>query len=282
MQRNEGRAATRAITRTITGLRIRERRRELGVKQVELAARVGVSASYLNLIERNRRAIGGALLARIGRELHLTLDQLDGSAERRLREDLEDLAAEPELGGEARPGAPDEFIARHPDWARAATLAHRRWRAAAAEAEAMADRLAHDPALGAAVHAMLTEITALRSTAEIMAEGREISAPQRRRFETIMYEQSSRLAITGGGLAAYFDDAAETRRRPAPTGAAEDALSRAPSPALALEKLATQARVKLTGAAGAAAALAAALAKATPRPPEMAPPASPVERMAAL
>ncbi|MEO0361936.1 MAG: helix-turn-helix transcriptional regulator, partial [Pseudomonadota bacterium] len=46
-----------------TGLRIREKRRELGVKQNALAARVGVSAAYLNLIESNKRGVGGALLA---------------------------------------------------------------------------------------------------------------------------------------------------------------------------------------------------------------------------
>ena len=40
----------------------RERRKDLGLTQTELASRVGISVSYLNLIEHNRRSIGGRLL----------------------------------------------------------------------------------------------------------------------------------------------------------------------------------------------------------------------------
>ena len=49
----------------LTGTRLRERRLALGLKQAELAQRVGVSASYLNLIEHNRRRISEDLLARL-------------------------------------------------------------------------------------------------------------------------------------------------------------------------------------------------------------------------
>ncbi len=44
------------------GIRIRERRVNIGLKQSELAEKVGISASYLNLIEHNRRRIAGRLL----------------------------------------------------------------------------------------------------------------------------------------------------------------------------------------------------------------------------
>lgn len=212
------------MQRTITGLRIRERRRELGIRQKDLAARVGVSAPYLNLIERNKRAIGGALLSAIGRELSLRLEQLDGSSERRLREEL--LQAAPGESGSRNVESVDEFIARFPDWARAAAAAHDRAREAEAAAEAMADRLAHDPALASAVHDMLTEIAALRSTAEILAETGEMEAGQRRRFERNVFEQSSRLARTGGALAAYFDETTEARRRRTPVSDAEELLAK--------------------------------------------------------
>ncbi|WP_304951541.1 helix-turn-helix domain-containing protein, partial [Sulfitobacter sp.] len=46
----------------LTGSRIRERRVMAGLKQAELAQQSGISASYLNLIEHNRRRIGGKLL----------------------------------------------------------------------------------------------------------------------------------------------------------------------------------------------------------------------------
>ncbi|MDP1576045.1 MAG: helix-turn-helix transcriptional regulator, partial [Cypionkella sp.] len=39
----------------LTGTRLRERRVALGQRQADLAETVGISASYLNLIEHNRR-----------------------------------------------------------------------------------------------------------------------------------------------------------------------------------------------------------------------------------
>ncbi|TAG27321.1 MAG: XRE family transcriptional regulator, partial [Rhodobacterales bacterium] len=49
----------------LTGNRLRERRLANGIRQADLAAMVGISASYLNLIEHDRRKVHGALLARL-------------------------------------------------------------------------------------------------------------------------------------------------------------------------------------------------------------------------
>ena len=48
--------------RRLTGSRIREKRLDLHLKQAAVAEAVGISPSYLNLIEHNRRRIGGKLL----------------------------------------------------------------------------------------------------------------------------------------------------------------------------------------------------------------------------
>lgn len=234
------------MTRTITGLRIRERRRELGIKQVDLAGRVGISPSYLNLIERNKRGISGALLSTIGRELSLTLDQLDGSAERRLHDDLQELASDPELRDpDMNFVAIDEFITRFPGWAKGAVKAHRRLRDAWAENDALSDRLAHDPALAEAMHSMLTEITALRSTAEILASTEDLEPDQRRRFLSIMLEQSTRLSTSGASLATYFDRIVEERRRPPPVVEVEEFLERRAGLAVAVEGIADRLRARV-------------------------------------
>ena len=194
------------------GLKIRETRRAMGLRQNELARRVGISASYLNLIERERRSIGGALLAAIGRELGLSIDALDGSSERRLRDQLETLAEDPAIGAiDMRDGSADALIARYPAWARGAARAYAAFRSAEAEAEALSDRLANDPVLADAMHEMLTEITALHSTVEILADPRAIEPAQRLRFEGIVNEQSARLVRTGRALVAHFDRMAEAR-----------------------------------------------------------------------
>jgi hypothetical protein len=204
------------MPRTIAGLKIRERRRALGLRQNELARRVGISPSYLHLIERNQRSIGGALLGALGRELSLSPDELDGSAERRLRLGLAQLAEDPALGSERmRAADSDGVIARYPDWAEGAARAYAAFLASQAEVEAQADRLAHDRFLAERVHAMLTEITALRSIVEILQEGGELEPEQRSRFETIVAEQSERLAGTGKALAAHFDRVVEARPREA-------------------------------------------------------------------
>lgn len=222
-----------------TGLRIREKRRELGMKQVELARAAEVSASYLNLIEANKRRINGALLNRIAKALDTTTDDLSGAAQSGLVATLADMAADPALAQEDDLTHDLEGVtARYPGWARIAARAYQRLNAVSSEADLMADRLANDPALGGAVHDMLTEVSALRSTSEILYEAGSandaatdpgaasgLDAQQRRRFEEILFQQSQRLAATGAALARYFDETAERRRLRSPISDAEEALA---------------------------------------------------------
>ena len=196
----------RATLGAVLGTRIRERRRALGITQAELARRAGISASYMNLIERNRRGIAGALLRRVAGALALRLDELDGAAERRLLEALDELSHAPELRALAvEPGSAGELIARYPGWARALAALARSEREASAAARALADRLTHDPFLGEAVHRMLTRIAAIRSAAEILEDFPDIPAARRDRFHRIIREESQALSAVGEALAAYFD-----------------------------------------------------------------------------
>lgn len=201
------------MSKTILGTRIRERRRALGLTQAGLARRVGISASYMNLIERNRRGIAGGLLRRAAEALELRLEELDGAAEQRLLESLDEIAHAPEfraLGVEA--GNAGELIGRYPGWARAlAALAHSE-REATAAARALSDRLTHDPFLGETVHRMLTRIAAIRSAAEILADFSDLDADRRDRFHRIIHEEAQALSDVGEALAAYFDKVDEPDR----------------------------------------------------------------------
>ncbi|RVV99310.1 XRE family transcriptional regulator [Mesobaculum littorinae] len=76
-----------------TGGRIRARRLDLGIRQAGLAARLGISASYLNLIEHDRRRIGGRLLNAIARELDTEPGVLAEGAEVGLLDALRTAAA---------------------------------------------------------------------------------------------------------------------------------------------------------------------------------------------
>lgn len=233
------------MSTAIIGARIRERRRSLGLTQADLARRVGISASYLNLIERNRRGIAGKRLADIARALDLRLADLDGAAERRLQEALAEVAVDPRLAGLAiEEGAAGELIGRYPGWARATAALARSEQEQAALVRAFSDRLTHDPFLGETVHRMLTRIAAIRSTAEILDQMPDIGAEQAARFHAILSDESRRLSEVAEALAAYFDKAATPEREVTPIdavqiffedqshrfGAIEAALAGAPRP----------------------------------------------------
>ena len=79
---------------TLTGSRIRERRLFLDLRQAALARQVDISASYLNLIEHNRRRIGGKLLVDIARALGVEPSMLTEGAEVALIATLREAAAD--------------------------------------------------------------------------------------------------------------------------------------------------------------------------------------------
>lgn len=195
---------------TILGTRIRQRRREIGINQADLARSVGISPSYLNLIEWNKRRIAGTLLRKIADALGLSLDELAGAAEMRLLETLSEVAHLPSLsavGIEAH--RTDELIGRFPGWARGVAALARSEREATQRAQTLSDRLSNDPFLGEAVHRMLSRIAAIRSTAEILTEFSDIPEDQRARFSQIISEESHVLTEVGEALVVYLDKAEE-------------------------------------------------------------------------
>lgn len=198
---------------SIVGTRIRQQRRESGVSQSELASRVGISPSYLNLIEWNKRRIRPELLSRIAQALSVSTDGLDGASEHRLHETLFEIA---HLGALA-PSAVEldrisELIGRFPGWARGiAALAHSQ-QEASQRAQVLSERLSNDPYLSETVHHMRSRIAAVRSASEILSDYDDLSEDRRRRFNTIVHEESQALSEVGEALASYLDKAEDTDR----------------------------------------------------------------------
>ena len=198
------------LDRSIVGTRIRRQRRELGISQTELARRVGISASYMNLIEWNKRQIAGTLLRKIAESLDLDLAEFDGAAESRLFDALNEVAHLPSLATlDIEENQTGEFIGRFPGWARGVAALARSEREATLLAKTLSDRLSNDPFLGETVHRMLTRIAAVRSAAEILTEYTDTTAEERGRFYAIINEESRVLSDVGEALAAYLDKADE-------------------------------------------------------------------------
>jgi predicted transcriptional regulator/DNA-binding XRE family transcriptional regulator len=191
---------------TLTGSRIRERRIMVGLRQADLARRIGISASYLNLIEHNRRRIGGKLLLDIAEVLGVESSVLAEGAEAALVSVLREAAANAKSVNVETDQA-DEFAGRFPGWAGVLVSAHRRIASLERTVETLVDRVAHDPQLAASLHEVLSTAASIRSAASILAETQELEPEWRNRFHRNINEDSARLAESSKALVKYLDHA---------------------------------------------------------------------------
>ena len=230
----------------LIGLKIRERRKEIGLTQTELAGRIGISVSYLNLIEHNKRSIGGRLLQQIAEELEVGLDVLDGATERRLVSDLNEALVDP-LFDHLRldPASASDLVGRHPGWAQALVILHRAFLDRSQAMHALADRLNQDPFLGDAIHRILTNVSAIRSISEILTSVDDVDSEQQRRFHTILSEESARLSSAAQGLSTFFDKAHTATRSTAPAEEVDDFILEHHNHFPGLEEAAEQLRQRL-------------------------------------
>lgn len=198
---------------SILGTRIRQRRRELGTTQADLANKVGISASYLNLIEWNKRRIAGPLLGKIAAALDISLSELDDVSERRLSITLGEIAHLPAMTGlGVEEPRINELIGRFPGWARGLAALARSEREATERAYTLSDRLTNDPFLGETIHRMLTRIAAIRSVSEIIRDYPDIPQDRRDQFDQIIFEEGRALSGVGESLAVYLDKADESEK----------------------------------------------------------------------
>ena len=190
--------------RQLVGSRIRNLRLDRGTRQADLARDVGISASYLNLIEHNRRRIGGKLLQDIAKALDADPALLaDGSTAAQLVPLREAAAAAPDT----TPDLPriEDFAARFPGWAALVTAQHARIKMLEERVRVLTDQLTHDPRIATSLHEVLSTATAIRSTASILVESRDLDADWQRRFHVNIDSDSQRLAESSRALMEHLD-----------------------------------------------------------------------------
>jgi hypothetical protein len=113
------------------GAKVRQLRRQEGLSQVQLAERLGISPSYLNLIEGNKRPLTAPLLIRLAQAFHLDLKALAPDDEVRLSESLMEAFGDPLFEEADLPAAEVRELAQaHPTLARAITQLYGAYRAA--------------------------------------------------------------------------------------------------------------------------------------------------------
>jgi XRE family transcriptional regulator, fatty acid utilization regulator len=197
------------MPRSLAGTRIREVRRRAGMTQTALAREAGISPSYLNLIEHNRRAAAGKVLTAIAAALNARPAELsEGNDAGQLAELREAVA--PDQPAEP----PEEFIGRFPYWARQMARLFRQTRDQGRAIAALSDRLTHDPYLSENIHGMLTRITAIRSTASILSQANDMPEDQKRSFHQTIHAESIRLSNVAEALAKYLGGSSEASPNP--------------------------------------------------------------------
>src|SRR5690348_9140884 len=77
------------------GAKIRNLRRREGRSQVQLAEQLGISASYLNLIEHNRRPVSAPVLLKLATLFELDLQSLAQDEEENMANDLMEIFGDP-------------------------------------------------------------------------------------------------------------------------------------------------------------------------------------------
>ncbi|WIJ23697.1 helix-turn-helix domain-containing protein [Devosia sp. RR2S18] len=207
------------------GFRISSRRKNLGISQAALARTVGISPSYLNLIENNKRDVGGALLIRIAQQLSISLDELEGKAEQKLLHELEESFADPLLESVSfRPDERRELVAQYPASATALARLYRAYGDVQSQAEAYADRLRSDPLLSQLLHQILSGVTAIRSSAEILQDVEELDDTERARFVATIGRESLTLTEVARTLIGQFESTSQERRSVSPAREIDDLL----------------------------------------------------------
>lgn len=199
------------MARSLAGTRIRQRRRGLGISQKDLAAKADISASYLNLIEHNRRAIAGRVLNSLARELGISSRDLAEGPESALISSLQELSASSDGPLENI----EDMVARFPNWSKRFAELSQTNQNQTRMIEALGDRLTHDPYLAESLHLMLSSITAIRSTSSLMRSVDNMPVEQGQRFNRNIHAESLRLSEAIQSLVAYFEQSDEAQLLPA-------------------------------------------------------------------
>lgn len=127
------------MARPLLGRAIRRIRMEKGIAQQALALRLGISASYLNLIEHDQRAVTASLLIKLTQVLEVDIAALSGMQERALEVGLQEVLADPMLGLDEPPDQEIATLAASaPNVARAVLALYRAWRVAREDASGIA------------------------------------------------------------------------------------------------------------------------------------------------
>src|SRR5580693_10419307 len=131
------------------GPKVRALRRRESLSQVQLAERLGISPSYLNLIESNRRPLPAALLIKLAQIFGVDLHAFGGDEDARTVSDLLEVFSDPVFDAyQLTSGDLRELAVQSPQIARAVLALYASYKTQRDASEELASRLDGEEATG--------------------------------------------------------------------------------------------------------------------------------------
>src|SRR5262245_39828781 len=143
------------------GAKVRALRRREALSQVQLAEKLGISPSYLNLIENNRRPLPAGLLIKLAQLFNVDVHSFATDEDARLVADLTEALADPFFEEhDLTSGDVREMAVASPSAARAVLSLYRAYQAARTSADDLSSRLSDGEELApAGAHLPSEEVT---------------------------------------------------------------------------------------------------------------------------
>ena len=198
------------VKNIMLGTRLRRLRNDRGLTQVKLADQLGISASYLNLIEHNRRTLTVPLLLRLSQILEVDPQVFSPQQENLLSAEITEVLQDPMFEdlqlSETDIGA---LVADTPELCQAVLKSFGAYRKAHDDLQMVSERLAQDPVISNAGYRLRMLLTSILSFSEILHDTQDLSENERHDFSKIVMDESENLSeavtdmlglITGDGL----------------------------------------------------------------------------------
>jgi len=210
-----------AEKKLFAGARLKRLRKDLGLTQVKMAADLGVSASYLNLMERNQRPLSARVLIRLAETFEFDLKTFAASADQNMLLSLREAAADPaveNIGLDVQDLK--ELADAHPRAAQALIQLHQSHRGTASDLASLADRF--DDRQGGGD----TGEQPLQQVRDVLQENYNYFAELEEAAEIFAEEAHLDRADPGAGMRAYLLQVHGVRTRVLPLDVMRGALRR--------------------------------------------------------
>lgn len=170
----------------LIGPRLRRLRTQLGLTQTRMAEDLGISGSYLNLMERNQRAMSAKVLLKLSETYDIDLSALTSGTDRQLVGELFDALRDPALGKERVPKSEvEDVVGASPATARALVNLHQRH-------TELSRRILSDDGADSAANALRDQVPASDVVRDVLYRVRNYFDPLDRAAESLADELNLR------------------------------------------------------------------------------------------